>query len=698
MSVNETDPRLAGTGTGLSPHIINNSSSRLLMLGSMLSQMLVIKGATERRMITGSEPEYAKATWKVSVPAEAKIIKVIEKFPRKLGSGNYKQNTESLVVFEDLEARAKNILEIGCVTIKSHHSSHQSFGFEYKQTKAQAELRPGNFIPKGTVLCKSPNIADNGNYKYGIEVPTAFMSVPQIIEDGVVVSEELCKQMETTIMGERMASWGKHSYPRNIYGNDKVYKAHPDHGEKIRDDGLLFALCEYEEMHGVCEMDKYTLNDPEAYDPIFDELTFAEKGATITDINVYHNHFENNPPTPIGMDVQQRKYLTSQTTYYREILNVVSQYYMKEKNVKLSKDLHVLTVKALDNDPRVPSGAVIGGGTPNLDPISRNVFGRMGNSKVVRTNRANPIDDWTIKLTYAKQVIPTIGFKITGLHGNKAVICDVRPVEEMPKDDWGHIAHCIFDGDSSIKRNNVGCLFEQYTNAASRDCSEDILAMHEAGNDVGARKRYMDYVRITSPKHYALLEAMQKAGKFEEHFQGIITAAQNPTPLVQRGEEGVDLWLPTNNPVHSAALIEAIEYGTDEDPTKFPIRRSPVTYVGKSGKTRRTKTDVIIGSVYMLLLEKTGSDFAAVATAKRNYLGVLSKLTNSDKYSQPYREQPTRLLAEAEIRLLVSMVGPVIAQRLLEYPNSAAAQKIITNTTISLESIWNEKSSITVMS
>lgn len=231
----------------------------------------------------------------------------------------------------------------------------------------------------------------------------------------------------------------------------------------------------------------------------------------------------------------------------------------------------------------------------------------------------------------------------------------------MPVDQWGRRAWAITDSDTTIKRNNVGRVYEQYVNAKSDDIWDDMKAMVNAGNRVGATKLYETYIGLISPYQMEIINELKaEPALYNQHIDGVI-------------KDGVYTWLPTNNPVHSAELIQRIKEWS-------PARMGKVRYRGKSGLWRTTKSDVLIGSVYMLLLEKTGSDFAAVSTAKRNYMGVLAKLTNSDKYSQPTREQPTRILGESEVRLLIATIGPVMTQRLLEYPNSSIAQKIIART------------------
>lgn len=406
---NQMAPELAGTGTGLSMHIINDSSSRLMMLGAMLAQMLVIEKPTRRKMITGSEPEYAKTTWKVAMPVQGRIAKAIRKFPDRLGNDAIKYNSETLVVFEDQEAREQhNILRLDCVTLKQYNSHHQSFGYKYVQQPAQSYIRPREIIPKGVEFCTSPNVTPEGDYTYGREVPIAMMSVPQIIEDGIVVSDALCEAMATTIMGERMGAWGKNKFPRNLYGSHRIierdgrqvvdiaFKAHPEQGQHIRDDGLVFAFCEIEEMHGICEMDVYTMMDPDSYDPIFDELIFGEPDAQVIDIDIMHNNSEVYCPTPVGMEVQQLRYAAAKTEYSNELLKLVNGYYRQEKSTVLSPELSMKVVHALADAGKATD-----------------------KRKLNLTYRGTPIDDWNVKITFAKRVVPTIGFKTTGLHGDR---------------------------------------------------------------------------------------------------------------------------------------------------------------------------------------------------------------------------------------------------------------------------------------
>jgi hypothetical protein len=95
-----------------------------------------------------------------------------------------------------------------------------------------------------------------------------------------------------------------------------------------------------------------------------------------------------------------------------------------------------------------------------------------------------------------------------------------------------------------------------------------------------------------------------------------------------------------------------------------------VKYIGNSGKLRTTKYPVRIGSLYIIILEKTGDDWTAVSSGKLQNFGVLAPITNRDKYSQPTRNQAIRAFGETEIRIVAAYMGPQTTAEILDRNNS----------------------------
>lgn len=230
----------------------------------------------------------------------------------------------------------------------------------------------------------------------------------------------------------------------------------------------------------------------------------------------------------------------------------------------------------------------------------------------------------------------------------------------MPVDQWGNRADVIMDGDSTIKRMNLGRLYEQYSNGANREVSNKVKAMFNGSNHEECYNYLMSYYYIASPyMHLLMLERYTNAIQRQNHVNSVLS-------------DGIYLWMPPDSPHIGAPHIRALR-------KHFPVPRGPITYVAGSGRRVTTKASVLIASIYIILLEKIGDSWAAVSSARRQHYGILAKLTNSDKYTLPWRDQPVRLVGEAEARLMVAIVGPEPTIDLMELANSPVAQTYIGN-------------------
>lgn len=234
----------------------------------------------------------------------------------------------------------------------------------------------------------------------------------------------------------------------------------------------------------------------------------------------------------------------------------------------------------------------------------------------------------------------------------------------MPVDDFGNRADVIMDGDSTIKRMNIGRVYEQYLNATGRHVRNEVGRMVAGAMPTDDIFNYLkSYYAIASPIYLNdhILELENEFGFKENHIQQVLAS-----PVVP-------LYLPPNSPNIGDRQIHDLMQA-------FPIPMSPVTYRGNSGNLVRTADCHLIASMYIIMLEKIGAEWAAVGAAKRQHFGLLAKLTNADKNSRPWRGQPVRMIGESEARLFSAYAGPEVTAELLEIPNSpAASQSIVKN-------------------
>lgn len=655
--VNELDGKFLGA-MSLNPWVAHSSSSRLQMLGSHLGAALSVTGSTVRRCQTGYEREYGKNTFSIKMPVDATIIRVFSRYQESYGLGGIKENPQTVILYEEYETK-----RIGCLELPHFHCIHKDFGFRY--VRRNVSLHKDARVKAGTIIADSPSVTENGDYKYGTELNVAFMSVPAVIEDGVVASETACRKLTTKAFGKRECKWGKKTYPLNLYGNDVEYKAFPDIGDRVRDDGLLFVLRQHDEILAPVKMTPEALR---TVDYIYDKRIYAEPNAKVVDVRVYCDQY-GKMNTPIGMESQADKYVESSSRFYSELLSEYERLYKQRKAVGgelvITPHLHRLLVEAKADS------------------------GKSGDQRVTRTYKRAPLDDYHVEITFEYDMVPNVGFKLTGCHGDKGVICKVVPDADMPIDANGNRAELIMDGESTIKRTNVGRFYEQAINAYSREITEKIRmdfgldpkepsptsitdAITKSTIVKETYEYLLGYYRDTSPAMYEVMINPETKINPTKHVESVL-------------REGIYLWLPTNNEKSSPAIIRSLR-------GKYPLTFGPVTYRGQSGNMTTTVNNVLIGSLYIMLLDKTGANWAAVSSAKLLHFGTPAKLTNNDKYGSPGRLQTTRTWGEAEGRLGAAVMGEEAMSELLDRANNPSVHKQI------VRSIYNSDNPLDIKS
>lgn len=246
----------------------------------------------------------------------------------------------------------------------------------------------------------------------------------------------------------------------------------------------------------------------------------------------------------------------------------------------------------------------------------------------------------------------------------------------MPTDENGNRADVIIYGGSTIKRMNTGRLYEQFTNAASRDL------LHRLRKEVGLQPqltptshqikevvsnpkhveliwtKLLGYYKIVSPIQYDLLKDDPDPAR---HVKAVL-------------ERGIYLYIPPDNPVDSLEMANTLK------DSEYCPHYGPVTYKDSQGREVTTQNSVLIGSLYMLMLEKTGEDWSGVASVKTNHFGVAAKLNNFDRNTSPGRQQSVRALGESETRSYICTVGPEATMEILDQSNNPESHRVATET------------------
>ena len=646
---NELHTELLGVHS-LNSFAKHNSSARSVMFSSHFSQHLVLDKGDEKRIQSGTEQEFGKYTFSVKMPESGKIIKIIERYPQGVGQDSLSFSPETIVIYENEQTK-----EIDYFSIPYYASYHQFFGFKYDVKEGVNQLKPGNFVAKDTVFADSPGVADNSNYKFGLDLNIAFMSIPSVAEDGVMISEDVLPRFKFRLFETRTVEFGTSQFPLNLYGTKDVYKPFPEIGDYIRDDGILMMLRSYDDCLMPVEFSVFDTMEP---DFIFDKGVYVRGGrGKVVDIKVVSNNNQIKQ-LPDAMTGYISKYEHALQKFHQEIISTEQKLRFDNKKkfgesrIKLSPKFHRLLVESL---------AIVNHNSTNLKQSLNLLY------------RKAPIDEFRIDFVVEYEMQPNIGFKISGLSGDKGVICAIEKPENMPVDANGNRADIVMDAASTISRMNLGRLYEHYISGAARDVSDRLRSMVNVKQcDIGfianlpdelfnqAYDYLLGFYKITSSRQYDYFSnAIDKEDKYE-HLTDVIN-------------KGIYLYYPIESEKDTTKVIKDIE-------EHYKPVYGPVTYVGNSGQRVTTNSNVRIAPLYVMLLDKIADDWSSVSSGKLQHFGVLAPMTKSEKFMYPYRNSPVRTIGETEGRIFAGYCGREAIAEMMDRSNSPNTQRSV---------VWN---------
>lgn len=646
MVDNSVHVELLGATTSLNYGVVNNSAPRVNMDASHLGQMMVLPLAEKNRISSGVDREYGKYTFMIKIPEHVgpvQILDIIPKYPRGGGRQNFALNSEVLIVYESKETH-----EIGSVEVKNFHFNHKEAGFHYVWTDTLKQLQIGDILAPGTILAHSPQLKENGDWHFGLDAYCIMGSFPSIVEDGIGVTEDFCRRAGSVGFGKRIVEWGLDMFPLNLYGDEKTYKPFPDLGQRIRDDGLVFALRRFQPGTYAATMSAKALMTP---DHTFDELVFGVPGAIVEDIEVWHSHVPEHHRTPMGMEEQAKQYWQATQRYEERIKNCYFKQKTRHQGVApLTPQMHTKVREAMLNDTNIVKGKP-------------------------RTFRKETLGDWRIKLTFSHPLPLTISGKITDLAAAKGVVCEIIKNEDAPTDKFGTRADVVADGLSTLNRMNVSRLVTQYINALSDQIQREVIRLVDSRKRKEAWEYLYEYYQDVSPlMHVEFKKTLDHLNDTDPRLYQQAIDEQ----LDKVYKDGIHLIIPPNTPDLGSRLVKRLE-------DKYKLDYGPVTFRGINGKMITTVEPFIIGRVHIIRLDKTATGWSATTFAKRQHHGITAKLSNRDKYSENHRNQSTRIIGETEFRILNSKTCPGFSAVMVTFPNSPAMCAAATKTILTAD-------------
>lgn len=447
-----------------------NNSMRSVMFTSHLKQFVDQENPDFPGFFTNGENVVGKySSGYKKAKHDLQVYRKVEKF----GDLLVNPFVYTLFVYD----KKKNKFDI--VERKDSEDLIEVFGYSYNNETID-QLEEGDEIKKDTILYRSKSYDEDMNYRYGKNVTMMYTTEPYTSEDACIVSESLAKDMTSIEVNTVTINQNHNDFLLDLYGNtinhipkigetvkyreeddDEHYKPFPDVGEYADGEVAVKRTLTNEQL--------LTDFKDSSLKKIQDSDVCYYKSGQVIDITIFCNNteLEDNP-----FNRQVIKYLDSQTQYYEDIKQTCEEI-MEMEGVKYTKNLEYLYKRACEFLSDIYE--------PNKKKWKDNnsVFGNL-----------------QIKITL-KSIIPLqIGQKLTGRYGNKSVISQIRPDDEMPYyyDDLGNKVYVdlLFNILAVINRTTAFPIYELTINFI---CNKVRAQMAKMTNIKAQEKLLFDVIR-----------------------------------------------------------------------------------------------------------------------------------------------------------------------------------------------------------
>lgn len=635
-------PELVGLSTNMVSMATGVSASRGQMEGGQAAQTLVLNNPDYPRTYTCVEQEMAKYTFAARSPFNAIVVGVVDRFHTGLTRDSFITNPYTVAIVRNQEKRGNHY---DIIDIPSYFSYHNNFGYMTVEKPAMRKLRrPNARLDRNEVLVDSPGVGPEGFYRRGLLTKLCYLTSPYVTEDGFWGSYEWCDRAAATGIGEIFINVPKGHYLLPIYGTRDNPRFIPTLGEHIRPDGMVAAT---REANAILDLWNLTNEGMREVDLTFDEPKFIEgscRNATVINIEVYLNEQEFSQVQPVMLD-----------ELGREIPNQLLQIW--EEHKRYSRDIVKIAEEIEAECPPNRRPNYSGRLCEEIDR-ALHIMGYKNPKPIRFSNHGTSIPTTTIRITYKYDIIPEIGSKISGDFGDKGVLCRKTPGSHMPTDMYGNQAELVSHANATINRMISVRLDDNYLGAQCLLREAEIRKLYNEGRWEDAFDILARFTEVATPRayHEKFIPYMTTPERRKRHVESVVNGH-------------IMLELKHDDFPNHIYLTEALE-------AEWPYKKGPLIFTDTRGVRRKTKTDAIIGTSYIRVLEKTGHDWGAVDSPSRQAHGIAAKISHRDRHSRPYRKQPYRY-GEAEFRPLIAITGEDWAADLLDRSNNPKASEEI---------------------
>lgn len=622
-------PELSVTEKTYSIHSLNPfsrhlSSPRGQMMATHMAQTVPIYNGETKILQTGIELQMSKSSYSIVVQESCRVVGIVK---NKVAGDEYPTATVIITVRDDEDG--SKLFDI--ITIKPYEILANGFGFMYNiDYDLINSLYPGHILEKGQILAKSPTHGNDDQWRFGINANLALVSLPEVAEDGIVMSKSLANRLRYDYFEVKHIEFGKTVMPLNMYGDNETYKVIPDILEEPRNQ----MLCVLRKI-GVLNVDSPDILDTDVLmasrsymrnpDTEFDIGYFLSAPVDknnkpyVIDVNVYKSS-DTNYSDLIDKEASLGKYMFSKRQFYNDVMRVyqneiVSRY---RNDFKVSPKLSELLIDASYNINEVP--------------------------KVLQF-KGKDIDAYHLEIVTRSPGVCSVGSKCSDLHGSKGIIIEIRDDEYMPYtiDKYGNkiVADIIMDPISVVSRMNPSRVYEQFFNDASRKCQALLRSMVKNRHKPTANE--IELCFNTLLEFFALFGTEQYT-----HYLSVKddVAAKKEIVLEALNQE-VYIYYKVSTEKRPIEVVMDVISGSKFNPELLDTYMKDMT----TGEVKKFREKIRIAPIYEILLNRRSDRFLATNIARINHHGFPISTSGNTKNKLMWKHNPVRLLSETDVRL-----------------------------------------------
>ena len=478
----------------------------------------------------------------------------------------------------------------------------------------------GDKVKFGDILADGPSV-DNGELALGQNIRIAFMPWNGYnFEDSILMSEKVSREDRfTSIHIQELTCISRDTK----LGSEEITADIPNVGEgslgKLDECGMVYVGAEVKA--GDILVGKITPKGETQLSPEEKLLRaiFGEKASDVKDTSLRVPSSING--TVIGVEVFTRDGMEKdERTQSIELDHLSVAKKDADDQIKIINDATRIRLVDIIKGSKISKGPGLKkGSSPSADDLSELSLDDLlsvrtaddsSNTKIEDAEKAlkqylkdiqESFDEKKQKITRGHDLAPGVikivkvylavkrriqpGDKMAGRHGNKGVISEIMPIEDMPYDNDGNPVDIVLNPLGVPSRMNVGQILETHMGSAAKGIGEKINKMIKAKAKADELKKYLD---VLYNKNATIKEDLNSFNNAE-----ILSLASNLT-------EGLPIATPVFDGAKESEIKELLKLAD------LPESGQLTLFDGRTG--RQFERPVTVGYMYMIKLNHLVDD------------------------------------------------------------------------------------------